>query len=223
MTTRRAGLVPFGLSTLTMALVVLSAPSAHAALLFSEDFSGAVPSANYGLGTISGTQFRVTANAVDIAGHLNGSFFTCTNNPSGNCVDLVGSPGVGAIASVPTFTLIAGDTYTITFDYILQGFTPNASATSHFRVGLGSFSDDLTAIPTVQHASLNFTPSATQNGVTLSFATLTEPDTVHGAVIDHIALNETPVSAVPEPSTLLLFGTGLVGMGRAVWRGRRRT
>src|SRR5215469_13123426 len=68
---------------LAAALVVISAAPAGAdTTLFSEDFSGATPAANY-TGAIAGTQVTVTANAVDIVGVLNGSFFTCANNAAG--------------------------------------------------------------------------------------------------------------------------------------------
>jgi hypothetical protein len=216
---RTARLFPFFLS---VALGVISTAPAYAdTTLFSEDFSGAIPAANYGVGTIGGTQITVTANAVDILGVLNGTFAGCANNAGGNCLDLVGSPGEGAIASVPTFHLIAGDTYTITFGYILQGFpSTDTTDTSQFSVGLGSFSTTLTAIPTVQQASLSFMPLADQTGVALTMATLTEPDLFHGAVIDHIVLTEEgPVSAVPEPSSLVLLAGPLAMLLRARRRG----
>ena len=206
---------------LAAALVVISAaPAAADSTLFSEDFSGAIPAANY-TGAIPGTQVTVTANAVDIVGVLNGSFFACVNNAGGNCLDLVGSPGEGHIASVPTFHLIPSAKYTISFGYILQGFpSTDTTDTSQFSVGLGSFSTTLTAIPTVQQASLSFTQGADQTGVALTMATLTEPDTVHGAVIDHIVLTESPVGTVPEPSTLVLLAGPLAMLLRA-WRRAR--
>ena len=110
---------------------------ANAGVIFEEDFSGATPGAN---NSLAGTQFTVTSGAVDIIGVLNGSFFTCVNNSGGNCLDLVGSPGLGSISSIPTFNLTAGDTYTIAFGYILQGFASGSTATSDFTVGLARIS-----------------------------------------------------------------------------------
>ena len=189
-------------------------------MIFEEDFSGATPGAN---NSLAGTQFTVTSGAVDIIGVLNGSFFTCVNNPGGNCLDLVGSPGLGSISSIPTFNLTAGDTYTIAFGYILQGFASGSTATSDFTVGLGSFSPTLTAVPMVQEASLSFVPGSNETGVNLTFTADTTPDDFHGAVLDHIVLTETSsVTPVPEPSTLAMMLIGFVGLGFGGYRGSRR-
>jgi len=96
---------------------------------------------------------------------------------------MVGSPGVGDIRSIPTFNLIAGDTYTISFGYILQGFAAATIPTSDFTVGLGTFPDVLTAIPMVRNGLRSFTPGSNETGVDLTFATDTAPDDVHGAVL----------------------------------------
>ena len=201
------------------ALLVATLPgSAAASLLFQEDFSGATPGANK-TGVIAGTQVEVTHDAVDIVGVLNGSFFGCVNNPTGNCLDLVGSPGLGAIQSIPTFNLVAGHTYTVSFGVVLQGFDPGDSATSQFTVGLGSFSQQLTAIPAVLQASLDVTPAGNESNVPLTFTTNTEPDTVHGAVLDHIVLTDQGPRAVPEPSAIVALGPALAGFAVI---GRRR-
>jgi hypothetical protein len=203
-------------------LVTMSVESAQAAtILFSENFSGAVPGANKGVGLIPGTGVTVTANTVDIVGLLNGSFFTCVNNPGGNCLDLVGSPGLGAIASAP-FNLTAGHAYAITFGYVLQGFNPGDAATSNFSVALGAFSTTLTAIPTAQGASLGFTSPANVSNATLTLATLTEPDGFHGAVLDHIVVSDIGTAAVPEPSSFALLAVGVATIPFAARLARHR-
>jgi hypothetical protein len=204
---------------LSLLLAPLSIP-ANAGVIFEEDFSGATPGAN---SLLAGTQFTVTSGAVDIVGVLNASFFTCVNNPAGNCLDLVGSPGLGTISSTPTFNLTAGDTYTITFGYVLQGFATGPTPTSDFTVGLGSFSDMLTAIPMVQDASLSFIPGTNETGVHLTYASDTAPDDIHGAVLDHIVLTETPsVTPVPEASTWAMLALGFAGLGFAAFRRSRK-
>jgi len=65
---------------------------------------------------------------------------------------MVGSPGNGAIAQRPYIEPHWGDSYTITFGYILQGFATGNTPTSQFTVGLGTFSNVLTAFPAVQDA-----------------------------------------------------------------------
>jgi len=204
-----------------LALVLaLSVCPASASVIFSEDFSGAAPGPN---NSLAGTQFSVSAATVDIVGVLNGSYFTCANNPSGNCLDLVGSPGLGAITSNPTFNLVGGDTYTISFGYILQGFSPGTTPTSDFTVGLGSFSDALTAIPNVQAASLSFIPGSNETSVNLTFASLTTPDNFHGAVLNDIVVTETSGSVVPELSTWAMMLLGFAGLGFAGWRTKQKT
>lgn len=203
------------------ALFVLSSVPASAGVIFSEDFSGGTPGAN---NSLAGTQFTVTSGAVDIIGVLNGTFAACANNPGGNCLDLVGSPGLGSIASIPTFDLIVGDTYTITFGYILQGFTSGTTPTSDFTVGLGSFSDTLTSIPMVQDASLSFSPGSDETGVKLTFAALTTPDDFHGPVLDHIVVTETSSGpTIPEPSTWTMMVLGFAALAFMGYRARRTT
>ena len=202
---------------LLFVLVAVLAVSAKAGtVLLQENFSGATPGPNNNL---AGTQFQVLSGAVDIIGILNGSFFACVNNPAGNCLDMVGSPGPGAVASIPTFNLVAGDAYTISFGYILQGFVMGTTPTSDFTVGLGTFSTVLTAIPEVQHASISFTASTGQPGVNLTFATDTAPDSVHGAVLDNIILTQTS-GTVPEPGTLSVLAIGAASLGLRQWRKR---
>ncbi len=204
------------LRIIALAALACAATAANAGTLLTEDFSGAT-SGTYGVGTIAGTQFAVTTANVDVGGALNGGgFFACSGNPAGNCVDLVGNAGGGGIASVPTFTLTAGDTYTVTFGGTLQSGATNPASTT-FSVGLGSLSQ-LETVNTPYAPStftLTFKPTVTETNAALSFTTIVPADSVHGEVIDHISLSEAAPSAgaVPEPAAwaMMLGGFGLIG------------
>jgi hypothetical protein len=188
--------------------------SASAGTIFSENFSGATPGL-YG-GAIPGTGFAATNGNVDIIGVLHGSSFSCVNNPTGNCLDLIGNVGIGAITSTTTFNLLVGHTYTLTFNDIVQG--GNTLPSELFDVSLGSLLRQETSLSTaVTSVTEVFTPSSEQDGATLVFSSITNDDNVHGPVLDSIVLTDAgsgqPVGAVPEPGTLALMGAGIVGLG----------
>ena len=195
-------------------MALAAAGSASAGVIFSEDFSGATPG-NQG-GVIGGSQFTVTGSNVDVVGVLNGSFFTCVDNPAGNCLDLVGASGGGQIAANPVFNLVAGRTYGLTFGEVVQGYSPGDAAFTTFSVSLGDMTQTFTAPGgVVTPYALIFTPLADQLGAKLVFTTLVPADSVHGAVIDNIVLSETGGAVgVPEPAAwaLMLAGFGVSGV-----------
>jgi len=193
-------------------------------VIFSEDFAGGVPDVGgqpYGIGAIPGTGFTVTAGNVDIIGVLSqmpgSTTFTCAGNPSGNCLDLVGSGQQGAIQTINAIGLTVGDTYSISFKDVVQGVT----GMSTFDVSLdgGLFHESATSTG-VQTANLTFVASSASGS--LSFTSLTSPDNVHGAVISNITVSDVSVT-VPSP----IVGTGFPGLiltsgGLIAWWRRRQ-
>lgn len=71
------------------------------------------------------------------------------------------------------------------------GFASGSTPTSDFMVGLGSFSDALTSIPTLWCKDASLSPGSDEAGVKLTFAALPTPDDLHGPVLEHIVLTET--------------------------------
>lgn len=199
------------------ALLACAAPPALSATIFSEDFSGATPGTYSG--QIPGTKFTDNGADVDIIGVLNGSFFTCVGNPSGNCVDLVGNQGPGSVLTSTPIALTAGDTYTIGFTDNLQGFNSGDPVTSDFTVALGSFTANLVATPDLMQRSLSFVASASDPAAVLSFATTTSPDSVHGPILSGITVTDT-TAAVPEPASWAMFIGGFGMLGGAMRRRR---
>ena len=213
------------MKSLICAAILLAASTgmANAATtVFSEDFSGSTPG-TYGVGPLPGTQFSVATLNVDVVGVLNGSFFSCVQNPSGNCLDLVGNSGAGSSITSAPISLVGGQTYTLSFSDLLQGFNATDPTTSLFTVALGSFSQQFTSTGAGATESVSFVAAATDPATTLSFLDDTTPDGGHGPVLSGIVLTTPDAApAVPEPASwaLMLGGFGLVGMGMRRQPGR---
>jgi hypothetical protein len=201
-----------------LSLAFLLPGSSSATVLFSEDFSGATPG-TYGT-TIPGAQFTVTEGNVDVFGILNGRAFNCTDNINGNCLDLIGNVGIGQITSIPTFSVIAGDTYTITYGVNSQGVTQTLS----FSVALGSLSTIETATDATGNETVTFTPTTSQSGAALVFTSITNVNNVNGPVLSDIVLTQTApvVSPAPEPASLALAFTGLFATALGAVRSRKK-
>jgi hypothetical protein len=188
-------------------------------IVFSENFSGATEGLGY-TGTIAGTQLKVTSGDVDVIGPAN---YSCVANAAIKCLDLIGGSGQGSVASTIGIDLHAGDTYTIDYTDVLQGFALGSTPSLDYTVSLGSHSFNTASIPTVQLMSFSFTAAANELGALLTFVTTQNLDNVHGPVISGITVTETAaVAATPIPAALPLFASGLGGLGFMKWRRRRR-
>ncbi len=215
--------------SLCVCLALSFTGQAAASTIFQENFSGATPGGGsqaggaYGVGAIPGTHITVTGGNVDVVGVVNGTNFSCVDNPTGNCLDLIGNTGSGSISSLSGLNLTAGDTYTISFGMDAQGSVGNLQ----FSVGLGTFSQTVTAMPAPDpNETLTYTPSSNQSNAFLTFTSITNVDNVHGPVLDNIVVTETPgsgpgPSSTPEPGSLLLLGVGLATLAGFV-RQRRK-
>ncbi len=199
------------------AATLLGAAQAHAGVVLSEDFSGVAPLLGYS-GAIAGSVFTVTSANVDVIG---GGLFNCVNNAGGKCLDLVGENNAGAIQSTP-LNLLAGATYTVSFGAVAQGYNIGDPASTTFAVELGDLSQSLTIqAGVVNLESLTFVQAAAQANAALTFTNLIAADPVHGAVLDHIVVTETPAAGVPEPAAWAMMIVGLFGAGAALRRRRK--
>ena len=205
------------LSCALVGLLALASEAPAATTVFSENFSGA----NVGtqpIGPIAGTKFTSSGADIDIVGQTanGGHFFDCIGNPGGACADLVGDQGPGSTITSTAIALTAGDTYTIAFSDILQGFNAGDPQTSAYTVSLGAFTANLVSLAGITtQRSLSFVAAVTDPLAALSFHTTTGPDSSHGPVVQNITVSEAApnVGSVPEPAswTLMIAGFGLVG------------
>jgi choice-of-anchor C domain-containing protein len=108
-----------------------------------------------------------------------------------------------------TFATTLGQTYEVSFD--LSGNPDGGPTIKSVLVLAGSASHNYTfdtsgqSVTALNWASNSFLFTASTSATTLSFVSLTGTPNSYGALIDNVR-----VHAVPEPSALLLLGTGVI-------------
>jgi PEP-CTERM motif len=185
----------------------LSARPLHAdTIVFSENFETATVALDV---TTAGGFSAINGTNVDVVGVADGWAFLCTGPESGNCLDMSGSGGnsVGQIDLTTPLNLAAG-VYELSFDLIGSGRGIDSSTTVNFGsysqmflLGSGDITDGIVVNQLVTIAGgptqLSFTNNGSNNNV--------------GALLDNVVI-ASPGAVTPEPSSLLLFGTGMLGV-----------
>jgi hypothetical protein len=193
----------FGVILLAIVSIMLLTPNAQATLLLQDNFN----TENGGVGILNYTGFAnwnvAPTTYVDLIGNGYFDFYP----GQGLYVDLDGTgTSQGKMISNDSWNLIAGRTYTI--DFWLGGSQRDDGLNS-VTVSLGSWSNTYTLDDTdpLTNYVENLTFLSTEIGANLIFDASGYTSDWRGLILDDVTLS------VPEPSTLLIFGAGLVGIG----------
>jgi choice-of-anchor C domain-containing protein len=219
--------------TIPIAVALMATIPAKANLITNGSFEAASISpgsfTNVAAGSTAITGWTVTLGNIDYIGSLwgasNGSRSLDLEGSAGTC-NLVIPNCPGGIAQ--SFATIAGQQYDVMFDLAGNPFNvPIIKTISVSAAGKSqTFSFNVTGHSTgsMGWTTHTWTFTAAGSSTTLEFDTADSPATGWGPALDNVNVtlssNAPPESTVPEPSTVLLMGGGLLAL--AAVRMRRR-
>ena len=203
-----------GLPTIaTLFLLLAASATARAdAILLQDNFDALTPGL-YNAGS-STAQFNVTSGSIDVYEH--GDFGLPCVGGGGRCVD---QDGEGAQTTVLESQLGFGPgNYLVQFD--LAG--SQRGDTNTLIVSLADTSYTITLPSGAAYSTYNlfFTIPDTFSVQSLTFTHGPSGDNL-GLLLDNVSVSSVDAVPTPEPTAMLLLGTGLAGIGASVRRLRK--
>jgi hypothetical protein len=205
---------PLALAGPVMAWVAISEPETNTQFASLSD-SNFIPTTNPAtlggaFASQAGTSISIINEGVGVLGAVDMHFEYSDSTPLAS----------GTFATV-NFNFFAGTTLSDTLGMAFTGQTPTTGDPNNMSVDLHWRSDSADGLlpPTLPNAhNLNEIPWATGNPASELFPFIHSDTGLSGT---HVVVNS--VSSVPEPSSVVMMGLGVLGLGGLVLRHRRQS